>query len=113
MNSRLPSRWILTTLIASFLSFATTVAEADFPHTERLSIERIFAAPDLSGASLRSAQISPDGRLVAYLRGAERNKDRLDLWAYDLSTHQHRVLVESSKLVPQERAPTAEEEQRR
>jgi len=113
MNSRLPTRWILTTLITSLLFFATTMAQADLPHTEKLSIERMFAAPDLSGASLRSPQISPDGRLVAYLRGAERNKDRLDLWAYDLSTRQHRMLVDSVKLVPQERAPTAEEEQRR
>src|SRR5205807_2238603 len=52
-------------------------------------------------------------RLVAYLRGAERNKDRLDLWAYDIRTHQHRVLVDSAKLAPQERALSAEEEQRR
>ena len=36
---------------------------------DMLTIERIFAAPDLSGASLRSPQLSPDGRYVAYLRG--------------------------------------------
>ena len=28
---------------------------------EKLTIERLFAAPDLSGASLRSPHISPDG----------------------------------------------------
>jgi dipeptidyl-peptidase-4 len=94
--------------MATFIPFATTPARA-----EKLTLERMFAAPDLSGASLRSPQISPDGRLVTYLRGSEHNKDRLDLWAYDIGTHQQRLLVDSARLVPQERAPSAEEEQRR
>jgi dipeptidyl-peptidase-4 len=78
-----------------------------------LTIERIFAAPDLSGASLRSPQLSPDGRYVAYLRGGERNKDRLDLWAYDIAAKRHTLLVDSARLVPGERALSAEEEARR
>ena len=73
----------------------------------------MFAAPDLSGASLRSPQISPDGRLVTYLRGSERDKDRLDLWAYDIKKGHHHLLVDSARLAPQEQAPSAEEEQRR
>jgi dipeptidyl-peptidase-4 len=97
---------ILTTL-------ATTSAHAASSNSERLTVERMFAAPDLSGASLRSPQISPDGRLVAYLKGAERNKDRLDLWAYDIAGHHHRLLVDSSKLVPEEHTLSSEEEQRR
>ena len=108
MNNRLHSRWLSTALLTSFITFATTLA-----HAEKLTLERIFAAPDLSGASLRAPQISPDGRLVAYLRGSERNKDRLDLWAYDLGKHQHRMLVDSARLAPEERALSAEEEQRR
>jgi dipeptidyl-peptidase-4 len=80
---------------------------------EMLTIERIFAAPDLSGASLRSPQLSPDGRYVAYLRGGDQNKDRLDLWAYDIAARKHRMLVDSAQLVPKERALSAEEEARR
>lgn len=80
---------------------------------EMLTIDRIFAAPDLSGASLRSPQISPDGHYVAYLRGSDRNKDRLDLWGYDIRAKKHTLLVDSSQLVPQERALSAEEEARR
>jgi dipeptidyl-peptidase-4 len=80
---------------------------------EMLTIERFFAAPDLSGASLRSPQISPDGHYVAYLRGSDRNKDRLDLWGYDIRAKKHTLLVDSSQLVPQERALSAEEEARR
>ena len=79
----------------------------------KLTLERLFAAPDLSGASLRSPLISPDGRCVAYLRGKESNKDRLDLWAYDIARREHQLLVDSASLVPHERALSAEEEQRR
>src|ERR1041385_730308 len=100
--------WLYIALMASLTPVATTPV-----HAEKLTIERLFAAPDLSGASLRSPQISPDGRLVAYLRGAQRNKDRLDLWAYDISKHQHRLLVDSAHLAPQEHTLSAEEEQRR
>lgn len=80
---------------------------------EMLTIERFFGAPDLSGASLRSPQISPDGRYVAYLRGSDRNKDRLDLWAYDIREKRHTLLVDSARLVPQEFVLSAEEEARR
>jgi dipeptidyl-peptidase 4 len=109
MHTRLlPSRSILIALTAAVTTLATTLT-----HAEKLSIDRIFAAPDLSGASLRSPQISPDGRLVAYLRGSERDKDRLDLWAYDIAQRHHHLLVDSSKLVPGEKVHSAEEEQRR
>src|ERR1700731_3115036 len=107
-NARLTSRSILIALTASITTLATTLA-----HAQKLTIERMFAAPDLSGATLRSPQISPDGRFVAYLRGAERNKDRLDLWAYDIGKRHHHLLVDASKLVPQEHALSPEEEQRR
>jgi len=104
MHTRLASRWILLVL----MTFTMSAARA-----EKLTIERLFTAPDLSGASLRAPQISPDGRLVAYLKGAERNMDRMDLWAYDIAKGHHRLLVDSSKLVPQEHALSSEEEQRR
>src|ERR1700755_317434 len=95
-------------LIASFTFWVTMPAQA-----EKLTLERMFAGPALSGASLRSPQISPDGRLVTYLRGAEHNKDRMDLWAYDIARHEHRLLVDAARLAPQERGPSAEEIQRR
>lgn len=80
---------------------------------ERLSIERLFAAPDLSGATLRDPRFSPDGKLVVYLKGAEDDKDRLDLWAYDIARRRHRRLVDARALVPTERTLSSEEEARR
>src|SRR3954469_934887 len=102
-----PSRHLHWMLIVLMMSF-TTVSKA-----EKLTIERMFSAPDLSGSSLRAPQISPDGRLVTYLKGAEHNKDRMDLWAYDIAKRHHRLLVDASKLVPEEHALSSEEEQRR
>jgi dipeptidyl-peptidase 4 len=100
-------------LIARGALFVLLLSVCGIAGAEKLTIERIFAAPDLSGASLRAAKLSPDGRLVTYLRGSDQNKDRLDLWAYDIAGGKHSLLVDSSRLVPQERALSAEEEQRR
>jgi dipeptidyl-peptidase-4 len=102
-----------TPLAARSVLFVLLLSAFHSAGAEMLTIERIFAAPDLSGASLRSPQISPDGHYVAYLRGSDRNKDRLDLWAYDIRGKKHALLVDSSQLVPQERALSAEEEARR
>src|SRR4051812_10089849 len=108
MHTRLASRWVLIAFTAAFMSLTASVSKA-----EKLTIDRMFSAPDLSGSSLRAPQISPDGRLVTYLKGAEHNKDRLDLWAYDIAKRHHRLLVDASKLVPKEHALSSEEEQRR
>ena len=47
------------------------------PGAGKLPLERLFAAPDLSGPALRGVKISPDGRLVAYLQGARRRQGSL------------------------------------
>src|SRR5687767_1733610 len=79
----------------------------------KLPLERLFSAPDVSGPTLRGATISPDGKLVAYLRARDDDKDRFDLWAYDLSRGKHRLLVDSRTLAGADRALSAEEEARR
>jgi dipeptidyl-peptidase-4 len=78
-----------------------------------LPLERLFSAPDLSGPTLRGAAISPDGKLVAYLRAREDDKDRFDLWAYDVPARKHRRLVDSRELAGADRALSVEEEARR
>src|SRR5579859_4001322 len=95
------------------LLFTIFVSVCNPALAEKLTIERLFTAPDLSGATLRSPRISPDGQLVAYLKGKDNNKDRLDLWAYDIARHEHHLLVDSAVLDPQQRALSAEEEARR
>jgi dipeptidyl-peptidase-4 len=78
-----------------------------------LTIERILAAPDLSGPSLRAPQISPDGRRVTFLQGASDNKDQLDLWEYDLAARRSQLLVDSRELLGSKTELSAEEKQRR
>ncbi len=78
-----------------------------------LTIERLFTAPNLSGPSLRALEFSPDGRRVTYLQGAQDDKDRFDLWEYNLRERQARLLVDSRRLVPQEGHLSPEEEARR
>lgn len=66
---------------------------------EKLTIDRLFAAPDLAGERLRQPRFSPDGKMVVYLKSAADDKDRLDLWAYDLRTHKHRRLIDARALL--------------
>jgi dipeptidyl-peptidase-4 len=98
----------------ALLGASVSAAQAAAPPAgSALTIERMFAAPELSGQALRNPRFSPDGRLVTYLQGAADDKDRLDLWGYDLGRREHRKLVDARSLVPQERRLSAEEEQRR
>src|SRR5688572_32179299 len=80
---------------------------------EKLPLERLFTAPDLNGPNLRGVKISPDGKLIAYLKARDDDKDRFDLWAYDIPHARHRRLVDSRTLAGADRALSADEEARR
>jgi dipeptidyl-peptidase-4 len=103
------------TVLAGCLAAFIDVAAADevaAAHS-RLTIDRLFAAPDLGGPGLRGARFSPDGKLVTYLQGKADAKDRLDVWAYDVATRRSRLLVDSAALVADEGKLSPEEEARR
>jgi len=91
-------------LLAALIPFAAAA--------EPLTLERLFESPDLSGASLRGLQFSPDAQLVVYQRGKASNAGQFDLWAYDIARRRHRLLVDSAALVAEERI-SAEEAARR
>lgn len=80
-------------------AMAATVLAAASPAIaqEKLTLERVFASPDLSGPQLRALKLSPDGTLVTLLKPRPNEKDRLDLWAIDTSTGAQRMLVDSKK----------------
>ena len=82
-------------------------------HAEPLTVERMFDAPDLSGPRLREPKASPDGRYIAYLQGKATNKDQLDLWAFDTSTGETRLLVDSQVFTSGTERLSVEEEARR
>jgi len=65
---------------------------------KKLTIERIYASPPISGKSPRLLKLSPDGRYAALLQPRAEDRERFDLWAMDSSTGQLRMLVDSTKI---------------
>ncbi|WP_294080311.1 DPP IV N-terminal domain-containing protein [Sphingomonas sp.] len=63
-----------------------------------LTLERVFASPDLAGSTPRALKLSPDGRYVTVLRNRPDDGQRFDLWAMDTTTGEWRMLVDSLKL---------------
>ncbi|MCJ2188521.1 S9 family peptidase [Novosphingobium beihaiensis] len=80
--------------------------------TGQLTFERVFASPSLNGPQPRGVKISPDGRYITVLRNRAEDRDRYDLWAYDRSDGQWRMLVDSLKLGSGRELSEAEKMQR-
>ena len=79
----------------------------------RLTIERIFDSPDLSGTSLRQAELSPAGDRVTFIRAREDDRDLMDLWEYHIEDDQTRRLVAADEVVEDEGELSEEEKARR
>lgn len=77
-----------------------------------LSLDRLFDTPGLSGPVPAMARYAPDGRSIAWLRPADDDFERLDLWLCDLSTGSSRCLIDARDL-GEERSLSAEEKARR
>ena len=105
---RLLRATLLLVYISTF-SFSVAAEDAD----ERLTIERIFTDPSLSGPSPRALKISPDGSRVTFLKGAETAREQLDLWEYNIEAGESRLLVDSRVLMPDEVKLSEEERARR
>ncbi len=99
------SRLLLAALLA--LSLASAV------HAEQLTPERVFAAPDLSGPTARGVQISPDGRLVTFLRAKPEDRTVQDLWVMPAQGGEPRRLVDASAVSPAGAAMSEAEKSRR
>ena len=63
-----------------------------------LTLERLFASPNLAGPVPGLARYRPDGRRVAWLRPADDDFERLDLWLHDLDSGEARCLVDARDL---------------
>ena len=87
--------------------------KADGRSADKLTVERIYADPSLTGPAPRSVKLSPDGKRVTFLKGKEDEQERLDLWEYNLADKQSRMLVDSADLMPGEENLSAEEKARR
>ncbi|WP_294318401.1 DPP IV N-terminal domain-containing protein [uncultured Sphingomonas sp.] len=63
-----------------------------------LTLERVFASPDLNGSQPQSLKLSPDGKHVTLLRNRADERERFDLWAMDTTSREWRMLVDSKKV---------------
>jgi dipeptidyl-peptidase 4 len=89
------------------------IAHAAGPEPGQLTLEAITGDAPLSGPTLLKPQIAPDGSRVTFLRGKDRDRNRLDLWAFDVATGKAALLVDSSDVLPGEEVLSDEEKARR
>jgi dipeptidyl-peptidase-4 len=87
--------WKALGVAALMMTAGALPAEAQ---QQPLTLERVFASPDLNGAAPRLLKLSPDGKFVTLLRNRADEKERYDLWAMDTATGEWRMLVDSKKL---------------
>jgi dipeptidyl-peptidase 4 len=82
---------------ALLMTGVATSALAEDPAPQKLTLERVFASPNLGGAAPRALKLSPDGKLLTSLRARPDDRERFDLWAVDTDTNEARMLVDSTK----------------
>ena len=98
-------------LLSCLLMMPTTHASS--PPPGKLTLEAITGDAPLSGPTLLKPQIAPDGSRVTFLRGKDSDRNRLDLWAFDVATGTSALLVDSSDVLPGEEVLSDEEKARR
>ncbi len=97
------------------LSVVTTNATAgnDPDQVKQLTIERVYSDPALSGPAPRGLKFSPDGKLLTFLRGKDKDYLQQDLWAMPTNGGEARLLVDSKVLSPNIVELSEEEKSRR
>jgi dipeptidyl-peptidase 4 len=88
-------RWLAGVMMAGVWAMP---ADAQQAAPQKLTLERVFASPDLAGSNPRVLKLSPDGKYVTVLRNRAEDRDRYDLWAMDTTSGEWRMLVDSKKV---------------
>ncbi len=83
------------------------------PPPQGLTLDAITGDAPLSGPTLLKPQIAPDGSRVTFLRGKDSDRNRLDLWAFEVATGKTALLVDSADVLPGEEVLSDEEKARR
>lgn len=78
--------------------FAATLATGA-ARAEQLTIDRIFADPNIDGPRLRELEFSPDGKRVTFLRGRDDDSNHTDLWEFHIGDGETRLLVNSDDII--------------
>lgn len=97
------SFFAVSSLLSSVLFFTNTVQatqqlikQTDTVIKTPLTIERIYSSPSLNGQTLKSLKLSPDGSRITYLQGKLEQSNHYDIWEYNLTNKESKLLVDSS-----------------
>lgn len=82
----------------SLTALAAVLALSSPAMAEKLTPERIFADPGLSGPTAKGVALSPDGKRVTYLKGKPEAANVQDLWAADVKGGEPYRLIDSAAL---------------
>ncbi len=82
----------------SLTALAAVLALSSPALAEKLTPERIFADPSLSGPTAKGVALSPDGKRVTYLKGKPDAANVQDLWAADVKGGEPYRLIDSAAL---------------
>ncbi|MFN7180886.1 DPP IV N-terminal domain-containing protein [Hyphomonas sp.] len=94
--------WIAALLACAFPACSDTASASLMPDQTRLTLERLYASPSLSGPSPRGVRFSPDGKRVTFLKPRADDLSRYDLWQFDTATGAQSMLVDSVLVDPQD-----------
>jgi len=99
-NSRYLQAFVFFVFIAATaVSAIPARAQSTASTGKKLTVERIFSAPSLSGTLVHGIEWAPDGKRVTYFeRTGTGRSAATDLWALDATTGQKSVLVSAQML---------------
>jgi dipeptidyl-peptidase-4 len=82
----------------SLTALAAVLALTTPALAEKLTPERVFADPGLSGPAAKGVALSPDGKRVTYLKAKPEAANVQDLWAADVAGGEPYRLIDSAAL---------------
>jgi dipeptidyl-peptidase-4 len=82
----------------SLLAITACLALSSPVLAEKLTPERVFADPNLSGPTAKGVALSPDGKRVTYLKAKAEAANVQDLWAADVKGGEPYRLIDSAAL---------------
>ncbi|QNP39556.1 S9 family peptidase [Lysobacter terrestris] len=106
-------RWPAFLAVVTLAMSAHAQTSPSNPVPRKLTLEAIAGDAPLSGPGLEKPQVAPDGSRVTFLRGKAEQKNRLDLWAYDVASGKTERLVDSNVVLPGEEVLSDAEKARR
>ncbi len=92
------------------LFILTNCSKSNNNFFQKLPLKRLSESPSLRGSLPRNVKISPNGKLVSFLKAKKNDFLTQDLWVYDLNGEKPRLLVDSAVLTQGATEKMSEEE---